>query len=330
MLVYAADALTANFLSYEVSINLEAALKNKFWLLPEPAWTLTDFATQCQNDPMTQGAFVVYDVENDVGSNNYFAVLNTYAHLYAKSFFVTCSRQQPRYSPSKSDSSNNVITQVSQTATFNEYPGAKPTASPPPTSVTHEDDSGSAAGPKDTSGSKDTAVYPTGNNLTTSISASIIPKMEISWLSRNELDTPHNAANEYSIPLLSAVVAGAYLAARSITETTSIQQTVPQVPGTTNFGSTQITTQKQGNNSVLPYGLAYLGASLSALSNTTLGGSNQNRVLKSAAAGVASALRRELRTDCLDLKTLGHGKTQVIARKSDSPDPCKFFSEDKL
>ena len=297
MLVYAADALTANFLSYEVSINLEAALKNTFWLLPEPAWTLTDFATQCQNDPTTQGAFVVYDVENDVGSNNYFAVLNTYAHLYAKSFFVTCSRQQPRYSPSKSDSSNNAITQVSQTATFNEYPGAKPTASPPPTSVTHEDDSGSAAGPKDTSGSKDTAVYPTGNNLTTSISASIIPKMEISWLSRNELDTPHNAANEYSIPLLSAVVAGAYCASEKHHRNDLDSADCPASSWNHEFRINANNNTKAGQQ-LRPslWTRVPLGASLSALSNTTLGGSNQNRVLKSAAAGVASALRRELRS----------------------------------
>jgi hypothetical protein len=63
-------------------------------------------------------------------------------------------------------------------------------------------------------------------------------------------------------------------------------------------GSVADATTKSGNNSALPFGIAYLGTTLQPFSSVNVVVGNQTRVLKSAASGIASALRRELDHEC--------------------------------
>jgi hypothetical protein len=353
VLAYASDPVTTTYLSYEVAENLTPAMaripqgdgsSTQLWLFPEPAWSLSDYATQCQNDPAgTGGALVLYDVENDEGSFNFFFVQNTYAHLYAKAFFVNCKAYEP---PFKSDVSG--ILSYSVGATFN---GTPTSATPPYTdavTTTHQNTSlkqtggstskgvagGNQAGTafqnqqttQDTLNSQKSSPPPA--TLSATATKSVIPTMQVLWLSSNEISSPRNSANQYGIPLFSIAALGAYLASRTYTQTTSITQTAPAVPGTsTTNGSISTTTQKSGNDSSLPYGLALAGSSLLTLSSITVGGANQTRVLKSAAAGVASELKKQIRLECAD------AWQNYSKGSAPPPDPdrfCTFFEASKF
>ncbi len=408
VLVYASDPITATFLSYEVTLNLNPVILKteerlpKSWLMPEPAWSLQDFATQCQNDPaMTKGAFIIYDVENDQGNFNFVAITNTYAHLYAKALYIDCKPFSP---PFRSES--NGITTYTQQGT---YTGTPPTPSPMPACVNEpgscpsvvtyapssststqtqtsypsprpKDDDNKAKTPYPTqrvvvtrsSGANSTSItsvypspgpaptskpkpgapkptptptespYTSGQSTTVNVAAnsaaqyqgtestSVIPTMSVLWTSTGELDSAHFAANQYGIPFVTVAALGAYFASRSYQQTSSITTTEPLIPGqTTSQGSTAVSLQRQGNNSALPYGLAYLGSSLSNLGTLTFGGTNQTRVLKSAAASVASALRRELDRYCyLHTKWNGVHRSGTPKSTGQTPEMCGLFTED--
>jgi hypothetical protein len=342
VLVYASDPITATFLAYEVTTNLGPLMREDprdkgrpRWLLPEPAWTIADYATQCQHDPNTTGAFILYDVENDAGSFNFFLVQNTYAHLYAKVLYLGCEPFSPPFVPGVSG-----LTTYSQQAQFNgstvpamPAPSGTPTPSPinAPLPTTHQvQNTSNFSSPSPTpapqqpfrSSQQITDVSPPSSQVTQTETLTATPRLPVIWANNSEIQSGRYAANQYGIPFLSVVAAGAYLTARTYTQTTSSTTTVPTTPGgTTQNGSVATTTQKQGNNSALPNGIAYLGFSLTQLSNITLGGANQTRVLKSAAASVASSLRKDLKHEC---------PTQQVAVPSPPTSVCDLFSVDRL
>jgi hypothetical protein len=149
--------------------------------------------------------------------------------------------------------------------------------------------------------------------------------MTVVWFDDKELQTPKHSADQYGVPLITIAAAGAYLASRAYTQQTSITETVPLVPGSSTMqGSLSSTTQKSGNNSYLPYGLALAGSSLSSFANVTIGGTNQTRVLKRAAAGVASTLQAHLRAMCQ-----GANAAQIDESYGQVTDICVLFKQTK-
>lgn len=323
VLTYASDPITTTYLTYEVTVNLTKAMKSKYWLLPEPAWALADYSLQCQNDKNTRGAIVLYDVENDTGSFNFFVLQNTYAHIYAKALFVDCHH----FRTLSNDYSQGIVTRTRAiTDTGTPAQSKQPPAVVGKTYVIASPNP--AAPPGTTYLSGETETLQPGEEEITTENKSDLPTMRVEWLSRDEIDSRHFAANQYGVPFLSLAALGAYLAARTYTQQTSITQTTPAIPGgSTMNGSVSTMTQKSGNNSALPSGIAYLGFSLSPLSTLTLGGANQTRVLKSAASSVASALTRQLQTECigspskpaaLPLNTVCHFFDLVELRKASS------------
>lgn len=357
VLVYASDPLTASYLSYEVATNLSHATaqvsaddKRTLWLLPEPAWSLSDYATQCQNDPeRTAGALVVFDVENDSGNFNFFLV-NTYTQLYAKALFVNCEAFKPPFG-----SKYPGITTYSQQATYNEtparpdpstcslqsVPGDKkdtaclntPTplsqAPPPSRTVAVADNivppSPTPAPPAAFPSSRlTTDTFPTPAQVTETETTNVIPSMKVTWLS-DEIRSRHDAGHELSLPFLSIAALGTYLASRTYSQMTSVQQVSPTIPGQP---TTTVTTSKTGNNSVLPYGLGFVGGSLSQLSSLSLGGTNQTRILKSAASSFASELRGQIQAECVTYSDVGTHK--AVGPKNASEDLCRVFDWQRI
>jgi hypothetical protein len=332
VLVYASDPITTTYLAYEIAASLTPVMQRdptqdpkdknsrSIWVFPEPAWTLTDYAAQCQNDAsQTAGALVIYDVENDAGVFNWLLYQQTYTHLYVKAFFVNCAAYAPPFQPAQ-----NGMTSFSQQATYNGTPGGPkppidatpeptqtpgyPRVTPTPTTISAPPSTESVTfvypGPTPTPTSPPTP-FPTGLSKTSPVAAqivstqttTIIPKMQVVWRSENEI---HDFAHQASVPFLSVAALGAYLASRTYTQQTTVSQTTPLVPGTstTANGSETVSTQRSGNNSTLPYGVALIATAFPPLASVSFGGSNQTRILKNAASGVATKLRSEIRNDC--------------------------------
>jgi hypothetical protein len=292
---------------------------------------------------------VLYDIENDIGSFNLFVAQQTYARLYAKAFFVDCNHFAAPYLPSQTDT-GIVSSAISVSRTYrsessavgpSSTPSPKPTPSPTPATSSMASYStwkfkcapGFAEAPcvgiqrsyvkvrvaaasslPGTPSPSPTESYQATNSIT------FIPTMNVLWLSDNELSSKHRGQSEYGVPLLSVAAAGLYLATRQYMETTSISQTSPLSTG----GSVTTSTSKQGNNSALPFGVALAGQSLSSISNVTLGGTNVTRVLKSAAAAVASELREQIKATC-PLSSTTSPPTPAPASLASPQSLCDFF-----
>jgi len=348
IIVYAPDPTTTTFLSYEVASNLSHLMavdhpsSKKLWLFPQPAWQLSDYATQCQNDPdNTVGALVLYDVEADAGSYNYFFVY-TYEHLFAKALFVNCRAFAPPF-----NSKFPGITTYSQQATYNGTPASPsplgclsvppkmerrsaectatptPVLAPPPTRSVAVSESFASPSPLPdasvpylSSRSTTDSLQPPAQ-ITETETTTVIPTMKVTWLS-DEITSRKSAANELSIPFLSIAAVGAYLASRTYTQSTQITQTGPTIAGQPTIS---VNTQKSGNNSALPFGLGYLGGSLSSLSSLSIGGTNTAPVLKRAASSVASELRNQIRKECV---------TKSGEPQNQTEDLCKIFDPAQL
>ncbi|MDB5071919.1 MAG: hypothetical protein JWM87_3030 [Candidatus Eremiobacteraeota bacterium] len=319
VLVYATDATTTAYLAYEVAARFTPYMRpdpngRAQWVMPEPAWSLADYAAQCQNDPEnTAGALVVYDVENDAGTFNWLLYQQTYAHLYAKAFFVNCIPFAPPFRPAQPG-----MTSYSQTITYGGTPASPepqidktplpratpippvaaalvPTPTPTPAPVPSPSPSPTPTAVPSPSGV--TPMPTTAPGIVSTQNTVILPTMQVVWRNENEID---DFARQASVPFVSVAALGAYLASRSFTQTTTTSKTVPLVPGvsTSNAGSETVQVQRQANNTTLPYGIAILGSALLPLSSVNFGGSNQTRILKNAASGVATKVRNEIRADC--------------------------------
>jgi hypothetical protein len=94
VLAYATDPITTTFVAYEAALMLQHKLRPSVddWVLPEPAWTIGDYSTQCENDPKTLGAFVIYDVENDSGIVNAVVIQDSFTHLFVRALFISCTQ----------------------------------------------------------------------------------------------------------------------------------------------------------------------------------------------------------------------------------------------
>jgi hypothetical protein len=324
VLAFANDAVTTTVLSYEVAMQLEgrrakyiaglptdkASGESAVWIMPEPAWTLSDYATQCQNDSEhTLGALIVYDVENDAGVFNYILYQHTYTHLYAKAFFVSCEPFAPPFS-----SAGTNLTTYTQQITFTGspksasldkvQPGPLPVPKPPPDSVGPAAAALSATQSYATPNPKPAGAYPTQDIKTTPAesqiiatqTSTVIPRMRVVWHAASEL---HDFAHQASVPFIGIAAVGAYLASRTSNEQKTVTQTQPLIPGTpTANGLITISTQKTSNNSTLPYGVALVGSALTPLASVTFGGANQTRILKNAASGVATKLYEQIAMGC--------------------------------
>jgi hypothetical protein len=307
VLVYGPDASTTNYVAYEVSLLLgstvhkdpkkhaagswrmmnainEANVSDKtkasddskqyYWVLPEPGWTLADFATQCQNDMAhTVGALVIYDIENDSGSFSWLLLQNTYTHLYAKAALIECkaaydidqekplavgSLQTSTVVNAGSDQNPAVSTQLAVTTKATEPPQqVKTTSSPPPRVVTK------------------------------TLTATAVPEMNIVWQNTDML-SGHRL--QRSVPFLAFAGLVTYLATRYTVPTTTTTTTT--LPSPTASGGTIATGTSRTYNGAtdLPLSLAVLGSTIGGLSSSSVGGANQSRVLKNAAAALATRL----------------------------------------
>jgi hypothetical protein len=273
------------------------------WVLPEPAWTLSDFTTQCANDPKTAGALILYDIENDSGSFSYIISQWTYTHLYAKSILVNCERYPSGYpqndyfpDPTASPSVQTLQT-IQETITT-------PTSSPAAANSNQASQSialnitpskAEAVWRQSTPAPKPTK-SPTPQASLTITSASL-PTMEVVW--QNDGEQLDAAGRQGSMPLLGIAALGAYLSAQSTTKqtttTTPIAGPVTPAPNASPYtamsdpnGSQAVQTSK--NFSGLPIDLALIAGAAPQLGSAALGGMNPTRVLKIAAAELAGRL----------------------------------------
>ena len=291
VLAFGGDPATTNFLTYEVTERLQpfmlpGADNDERWIIPEPAWSLGDFATQCESDPQhTLGALVLYDVENDSGSYNYLLFLNGYAHLYPRALLIRCEPFRKVTPAAYGTTSVSVSTVVSDTP-------AQPPNPPPAPAVTTTVAEESVSPFKKTT----TKTSPPPVTITTTESTNVTPVMTVTWRNTGSID---GAGHQGSVPFLGLAALGTYLASHTSTQTATTTTTTPTTPNTTTQnGSVAETKTTTSNNSQLPYGVALVASSVSQLGSINFGGMNGTKMLKGAAARVASRLARQMAASC--------------------------------
>jgi hypothetical protein len=358
VLTFGGDPTTTNFLAYEVSTVLQAyVIRSKAapplygkvggaisenlranlpkypndphvtsWITPEPAWSLLDFAFQCQNDANTIGALILFDVENNAGSTSYLLFQQGYVHLYARAALVTCHWNYPPLPKLSGVSDASPYTSTGSISAQSTVLGV-PVPSPFPTGITQattsttnlhdtntisctkQSDTVPKASPAPTSthcrgGVTKTVQQHVNDTLVTSTSppaptAQItqtttwipIPSMTIDWQNTSEIS---GSKGNGVVPFLTFAALGAYVASRQETVSNTTAVTLPNTPGQ-NTGSTSYTHSTSENNSNLPFGLALLGTSFSQLGSGSVGAINPAAMLKYAASEVAVRVAQQLR-----------------------------------
>lgn len=307
VLVYGPDAATTNYIAYETSLLLGSKVykdrKNHSagywtmtsraasddvpqWVLPEPSWTLGDYATQCQNDyEHTAGALVLYDIENDAGSFSWLLFQNTYSHLYAKAALVSCKAP---FDP------NREMFRAPQH--IESLSISKVTTSPGEQSKTvSETATTGTQGTNVINTNATTKAAPAARVVTATETQTALPKMEIVWQNTDML-SGHRL--QRSVPFLAFAGFVTYLASRyTVPTTTNVQTTLPS-PNAAG-GTVQTSTQRTYNAQTdLPLSLAVLGSTVGGLSTSNIGGANQSRILKNAAAALATRLVNIFADEC--------------------------------
>jgi hypothetical protein len=368
VLAYSSDSLSPAYITYEMADYLNAMTRRdtvkraEFWVLPEPGWAISDFMTQCANDPNTMGALILYDTEDDTGIFNYVIYEENYTHLYSKALLVTCKspfgppenatqeiQTETKVTTGTSDAQPGTVVTQSKTNTYitpsppptpmpigYSYTEHYATVTPTPTPIAlpgspakvrltsldadRTPTPGKTPKPKTltpTTWSQQSVVSaPTKLDVTTTTKTEL-PVMMIIWQNDKSLDAD---GIQGSIPFIGIAAIGGYLATREITRTATTQVTQNIAPGE----SVATTNTTMGNNSALPYGLALAAPALTSLGSINFGGANGNRVLKTAAARMASLLGRQWHDDCVDQtgKVLedpgryGHGECSFLFDKS--------------
>jgi len=305
VLSFANDPLTSSYVSYEMSSYLQPLMKRGWWVMPVPAWSLSDLQTQCDRDKgHVLGALILYDIENDTGNFNFIIEQNVYTHLYARAMLVRC--------------------QIFE----DDAPKATPNATPMPTtveitqSVTEVVKLPKTAGVKSIVGVRDrvsaTVTYTRPSPSPTEAPA----RMEVVWENIESLDAD---GHEGSVPFIGLAGLGSYLASRIMSTTTMSATTTPTHANGIMYGSTTDTVSHMGNNSTLPFGIAIAGTSFGQLGGINFGGTNANRVLKSAAARLASLIGRQWYDSCDPMTTNGSRVTPATATLSRDPEQCHFL-----
>jgi hypothetical protein len=277
VLPFANDPITSSYVSYEMSSFLQPLMKDGAWVMPVPGWTLSDLTTQCANDSAGTviGALILYDIENDTGAFNFIVEQNAYTHLYARAMLVSC---EPYRAADELSSSLSSISKLSVGGTNIMVTKATPPSQPK---------------------SQDDQLVRTENIVTT---VSVLPKLDVVWQNTESLDAD---GHEGSVPFIGLAGLGAYLASRTIAKTTSNAVMTPVTKNGVPDGSTTSTTSTMGNSSTLPYGLAIAGTTFGQLGGVSFGGTNGNRILKSAASRLASLLGRQWFDSCDPITTNG-------------------------
>ncbi len=295
ILVFGPDAATTNFVAYETSVMLsegcsKSCLNGKslmalvngskpLWVLPEPAWTLADFTTQCYNDPAnTAGALILYDIENDTGSWSAVVYQQGYTRLYARAILVTCGDATQDSGLTTRQKSRVMTRGNAQTTTT---------------------DADASVIPPKTTDSK-TTTSPTGKTVQTTTTTTMLPKMTIVWQNADEIGA---RSGQGAVPFVGLAALGAYLAQRFTKSVVSSQQ-ITQPSTVTTGKSIQTTTATTTNTSDLPFSFALLASSVSALNSVTIGGINQTTMLKTTASGLARRLAELIGSDCSDNSAL--------------------------
>jgi hypothetical protein len=321
VLVYGPDPVTTNVIAYEVSLKLgnpvdciERKLKPgcsprvaymmnrardgaRLWVLPEPAWTLADYATQCENDPdHTAGALILYDIENDAGTYSYVIFQSQYSHLYSKAILVNCHRWPPA-----------TITSISKSLVKN-YPATTASSSTPADTTTTtvcyptenqpctQKNTQAKTVANATSGTTVTTSSPPPEVDTRTKSITFVPRMTIVWQNSDNLD---GAGAQGAVPFLGLAALASYLAQRYTKSTVST--TSQTTPSTLTIGKTVTdSVATTSNTSDLPLSLAIIASSVGGLNSVSLGGQNPTRAEKSAAATLATRLVNLITYDCGD------------------------------
>jgi hypothetical protein len=274
---------------------LQHNAKGDSWVLPEPAWTIADYSTQCENDAQhTFGAFVIYDVENDSGIVNAVAIQDSFTHLFARALFISCSPFLTSFDEQGIRSSTVTIT---ATGTATPPPNADSVAfSEQPTTLSDAEPYTGAIPPSKPGQQTITYAQKPAGTSTTSLAK--LPGMEVQWVTKDDVKGFSNPLSGIIFAAgATAAAVGAYFSARQISQTNTVTKTGPLVPGTpTTNGSVTYTNTQMNNNSLLPYGIALLGGSLTPLSSLTVGAANQTSLLKQAAARMSQKLWAQIRT----------------------------------
>jgi hypothetical protein len=327
VLAYSSDSLSPAYITYEMADYFNARTRRDtqkrplYWVLPEPGWGISDFMTQCANDPNTLGALILYDTENDTGIFNYVIYEENYTHLYSKVLLVTCDSpfrlRQTQEMQSEMRATTDTVTYSTPTpsptqggetagSSYTEsYSAVNPTArklngvsdsvklssvqlqhAPAPTKTAKP-----TTPPRHPH--KDKLVRIPGKVYTETLTRTVLPTMMIIWQNDKSLDAQ---GIQGSVPFIGVAAIGGWLATREISRTAMTQTTQTIAPG----DSVTTTNTTAGNNSALPYGLALAAPALTSLGSINFGGANGNRVLKTAAARMASLLGRQWHNDCVD------------------------------
>jgi hypothetical protein len=266
-------------------------------IIGEPGWSLQDFQSQCLNDPNTLGALVVYDVENDTGSFNYIVWSRNYTQLFGDAFLVTCDWDDAISQPGSVTSPGSVISTQTQNIDTKTKGTAGSVKDPLDknavvTAISHQIPN---------NGQTTAYTQAVDNRVTSTVTTSTTgsttsPTLTIRWLTKSPA---HGLGQEGSVPFITIAAAGTFLASQTSTLTKS-NQTQISTNTPTGSVSTQQGASTQSNNSVLPFGLGFLGGSLSQLSNLSVPGTNGTTILKNAAADIATDIASRLQTVCYD------------------------------
>lgn len=308
------------------------------WLLPEPAWQLSDFISQCQTDPQdTIGAIIIGSVENDSGNFNYLVWSDGYTDLFADAAFLTCEARgttefvsplfttnpKPTMLPFPKSPSSSQQVETVQTQEVVTHPATTPAASLQLQTVVTRSPKPSAnpqqartvtwttITPARISSKKDQLGKDVVPNTTVSIRTSTIAQTRMYSAMPRPTPTPAmnmiwdagssltGYAHQGGIPLYALVGAGTYLASRTKT-------TAQNAPGNCN-GIVAPSPVPKGLSCLttttspsIPIGYALLGSVLAGTSGNTVtvGGTSGPRLLKNAAAALANQLAGRLHDDC--------------------------------
>jgi len=290
VLAQAPDAPTSFAVATEVAMRLGpfAQVTNgvpEVYVMPVPSWTIADVANQCKNDPdHTVGALVISSIENDSGSFNYLAFNEIHADLYAAVFMLSCTSSKPGPAPSPAPGSE-VIKVVKRS---------------------NSDSTGT------TVVQTDTTTYDAVPIGLKKPATSLVVKWNVPNLA-------YGGADMITVPLLLFAGVGSYLALRQATTTTG-GSVLTNVTNPGGYVNTTVSNSKTTNDPALPYGAALAAASIGQLGSVSLPGPNTSRVLKHAAADLATVVVDYFRCSPAEVKAgfdFSHGRWRTD-RKNNS------------
>lgn len=315
----------------------KSPLSPRLWIIAEPTWSVTDFVTQCTTDPQdTAGALILGAVENDTGSNNFIFWSEGYTRLYVDAFFVSCEERSSdeyealghpghltRVGPT-SAKLTQVVTQTTTSAAGKSWAKAITILTSPDPNATPSIQAPKSAEPnaKATPTHQYTInwanAHPAVTTTTTTTKTfesvpqpSPTPAMTIVWKTRNTLV---GGSSQGGVPLLTIAGIASYYASQSSSTSYTYGSCMGTGVGTTRVPCSKTTTN---NSPSLPWQYGLLIFTGQQLSSVNVPQYNPSKVLKRAAANLATGLLHRLSGDCYDIPRPAEDNESIFNNPTD-------------